>query len=328
MKRLRKVFYIGLVLTAVAGLIYTMSLDSSTPTVAPEEDVDQTATETVSQGGEETVVSRFEQLVYGVGDTQLQFVLGDEDQWIWLDDTSFPLDDALIAHLVEALETLSYQRAVPFSDTVLPADYGLENPWATLTATRTDETTLTLDIGAQGTDGGYYMIKDGDTERALVYQADWVETLFEPIYNMMELPQLPELTADSIQEVIVAQGEGALALYIDQDDNGVAGWYVSGSDTQADLPDLMDTLSGVSLVKCFSFDPSAGAVTICGFDEPEVNISILYGEAKDESQVLSLHIGTLSNDPAYRYVRVNEDTTIYLMEETWVNAVLSLVDLV
>ncbi len=322
MKRLRKLFYIALILVAVAGLIYTMSLDTSTPTAPPEEETAQAAVETTTEDGDVVMVARFEHLVYAVDNTQLQFELGEDDHWIWLDDTSFPLDDTLIAQLVADLDGMSYLRAVPFSEAVLPKDYGLENPWATLTATRSDGSTLTLDIGAQGTDENYYMIKDGDTEQALVYRADWVETLFEPIYNMMALPQLPALTKDTVQGYIVVAGEESGALYVAED---LSSWHFAGDDTLLEFPDLMETVTDFTLLKCFSFDPSEGALSICGFDTPSV-ITIAYWE-DGETAVLTVYVGATSIDPVYQYVRINDDDTIYLVETAWIDTLLAAIGL-
>ena len=65
--------------------------------------------------------------------------------------------------------------------------------------------------------------------------------------------------------------------------------------------------------QCVSFEPSEKAVSLCGFDAPVAEIQIDYRTPIQVQQVLNVTVGVKSETLDGYYVRINEDTTIYLM---------------
>ncbi|WP_409966849.1 DUF4340 domain-containing protein [Bengtsoniella intestinalis] len=324
MSQLRKRMPIVAVLLVLAGLVYTLSLDTSTPVVIVEED-DGPAPEV--QAVLDT--TPYHDITYTVGSIGLHFALNEEGRWIWQDDVSFPLDEQGIAQLAQDLEELSYLRSIPFSDDVLMADYGLEEPWGSLTAMRQDGTTLELLFGDASADGTTnYMIKDGDVEKALVYENSWMDVLSIPIYDMMVLPALPEITSETLHRLVVTttvdDQEVVTALYPVCLTDGTIAWTTADGVMLENYPTLLDTAVGLTLERCFSYRPSQEALTICGFDSPVASITLSYGEDLDNLETFTFSFGEQANDTTYRYTCVGEDTTIYLVEEASITVLLEL----
>lgn len=322
MRRLRKLIPALAAFLVLFGLVYTLTLDTSTPVVVEEEE--GAVTPAVQQVLDETP---FHDIVYTVGDMGLHFALNDQGQWLWQDDVSFPLDDTWVAQLALDLEALSYLRSIPLTEDNPMHNYGLEEPWGSLTATRGDGTTLALMFGNLGDDGQtYYMFKDGDVETVFVYNNDWMDILDIPIYDMMVLPALPALSVDTITRVDASNAETTVFLIPTQNEDASTTWRLAGETDTLDLPLLMDAITSLELEKCFSYNPSEGACTICGFDTP-TTISVFYTQDdQEEVATLSLHFGTISTDEAYRYVQLGDDTTMYLMAEETASVLLSLVE--
>lgn len=319
MKGLRKWIFPLLVLLVAVGLVYTLTLDTSTPTPSAQEEVEGAVSQT------EQSPTGIIELSYTVGDVGLHFAIDETGAWQWQDDISFPLDDAYIAQVATQIETMTYQRAIPFTDTVLASDYGLDDPWCTIEAVEADGTITHLAIGNCGTEeNNYYVIKDGDDSRALVYVIDWIDLVLIPIYDMMILPTLPELSATTVQGLVVTVGETLVAMQPVFADGDTQTWHVTGEEGTVEYADLLDVLRQLQAAKCFSYKPSDGAVSICGFEEPVASVVITYEDASAEADYLSLYFGTLAMDETYRYMRIGEESTIYLIEEALVAPFMAL----
>lgn len=324
MSRLREKMPVVALLLVLAGLVYTLSLDTSAPVVIVEE-TDGAAPEVQ----EVLDTTPYHEISYTVGDTGLHFALNEEGQWLWQDDVSFPLNDQWIAQLAQDLEELTYLRSIPVSEDNPIDNYGLEEPWGSLTAVRQDGTTLQLFFGNAGTDGDTtYMLKDGDMEKVLVYENSWLEVLSVPIYDMMVLPTLPEITSDTLHRLVVSvsvdDADVTAALYPVCLTDGSISWSTSDMDDLLEYPTLLEEVTQLELERCFSYKPSQEALSICGFDAPEGSVTISFGEDLDNLSTFTIAFGALANDPTYRYACVGEDTTMYLVEEASITEILEL----
>jgi hypothetical protein len=139
---------------------------------------------------------------------------------------------------------------------------------------------------------------------------------------MMNLPELPALTEDTLLSVSIrgAAGEnGEAGLFTTltaqrsgEGENAAVVWRSGGSDVtdSATVQALLEDFASLSISKCIDYRPSDEAASICGFDSPSAQVSITY-QANGMEQTLALTIGNSVTDG--RYVRFDEDPTIYLL---------------
>ncbi len=91
--------------------------------------------------------------ISGEGDYSFEMV---DDQWQLAGEPSFATDSAKVTEVCQALSKLRAKRYVRYSGGQ-PADYGLDQPAASLTASTKDDATVTLTISATGpAQGGRY----------------------------------------------------------------------------------------------------------------------------------------------------------------------------
>ena len=271
-----------------------------------------------------TEEAAYSALTYDNGTATLSFALDEEGNWTWADDPEFPLDDTTVTAMVDLLTSLKPQQTITDGDTL--EAYGLDDPFATLTATTPEGETLTIALGNATTDGtSYYMLMNGQ-EIPVYIIADTLYTyMSKAIYDMCQLPELPVLTDDQIQSVTIF-GTETLTLTPEQaedaDGNVTVTWTSGGEDVTDAAADLVAELKALTVTKCVDYKPTDEAVSICGFDQP-VKVALVYLSDSGTEQVLTLFIGTENLAGDGYYVRLDEDTTIYQLDLDSVDALVS-----
>lgn len=271
-----------------------------------------------------TEEAAYSSLTYDNGTTTLSFALDEEGNWTWADDPEFPLDDSTVTAIVNLLTSLKPQQTITDGDTL--EAYGLDQPFATLTATSPEGETLTIDLGNTTTDGNsYYMLMNGQESPVYIIADTLYTYMSKAIYDMCDLPDLPLLTEDRIQSVTIA-GTESLTLIPDQeedsDGNVTVTWTSGGEDVTEAAADLIGELEALTVTKCVDYKPTDEAVSICGFDEP-VKVTLVYLTDSGTEQTLTLEIGAENLDGDGYYVRLDDDTTIYQMDLDDVDALLA-----
>nr|WP_326184119.1 DUF4340 domain-containing protein [uncultured Oscillibacter sp.] len=265
----------------------------------------------------------FTSLYYENGSTTLSFSLNEAGAWVWDVDADFPLDDATITAITELLASWKPQQTITDSATL--EDCGMDKPTATLTAGTAQGGAVTMLLGKATIDGSsYYMRYNGDETTAYIIDGGLYALLCVPIYDMCKLPELPRLTADAIQSVIIrgaAQGEETqgvttvLAAQRTEGETGVTTWRSSGANVTDDetVQALLGDLESLAFERCVDYRPSDEAASICGFDTPAAELAVEYVTDTGVEQTLDLTIGNPLPDGSGRYARLGEDTTIYLL---------------
>ena len=268
-------------------------------------------------------------LIYENGSFTLSFALDENGNWIWADDPSFPLDDTTILGITGQLASWKPQQTV--TDAEVLADAGFDQPNGSLTAT-TAKGDTTLLFGRTTTDGSSYYIRlNGDETTAYILPDTLYQLMSRPIYDMMELPELPALPEDHLLSVTIQgpdEEDGNVGrvtvLTAYQGEEGTS-WRGDGANI-TDAPvvrALLADFAALTITKCVDYHPSDDAASLCGFDQPAAKVSIRYTTETDAEQTLQLIIGSRLPDETGRYVRLGSDSTIYFLPTELLDPLMS-----
>ncbi len=256
-------------------------------------------------------------LVVSDGELTLRFTRSGED-WVWVDDTDFPLDQTAVAELLALPTSMAAAEAVTTPGELV--DYGLDatNKYVTVTA---DGAESTVYVGTQTSDGRWYAL----TPDGAVHLADKAdgEALSRSIYSMAILPELPKLTAESLRSVTL-RGAGETEeteLTFITDESGAR--RIGTRDVTEKTAALVSELGKLTVSSCVDYDPAEGAAEVCGLDAPEAAVEITYLDNKGSEKTMTLSVGSSTGDGG-RYVLLGGDTTIYRMEESDLAQILTL----
>lgn len=250
----------------------------------------------------------------------LRFRQGEDGLWYWQDDETFPLDQAGMPALLEAAAAMT--AAVPLEGVEELSEYGLDDAGTSLSVTAGGET-LTFSRGDQAASGDWYLLcaEDGSVRLVPDSAVKVFQLLDGSIYDMAVLPELPALSADDLLTVAITGADG-VSLNI----RAVDGLRKAGSrDVTAETAALIEELSQLTVTSCVDYAPAEGAAAICGLDAPNAVLTATYTNAVGTEETLTLTIG-LPTDNGGRYVTLNDDPSIYRMEESSLVQVLTLAE--
>jgi type II secretory pathway pseudopilin PulG len=284
-------------------------------------------------------------LTYSNGSATLSFAANEDGTWYWVDDPDFPLDGDYITKIIRTISDLSPQQTITDGDTL--DAYGLTEPSMTLTATAGDGTETVLTIGNQvvSDETCYYLLMNGDESTVYIVTDSLYNELSNSIYDMMLLPETPMLSEGMISSIdVTGAAETHLTSSVDTSSAGSSAdsstdssedqasvevtWRSSGANVTSlsTVSDLVAEVSAITLKDCQDFKPSASAVTLCGFDAPKAVITVHYTDEGEKEQTLTLTVGNTTADGTGRFVRINDDTTVYSMASESLTAVLTVAD--
>ena len=216
--------------------------------------------------------------------------------------------------------------------------YGLDQPVATLTATKPDGGTLTIALGNTTTDGNsYYMLMNGQESPVYIISNSLYTEMTKTIYDMCDLPELPDLTEENIQSVTIEGAASTLLRPINREtstdeetgeETVSVTWAAGGEDVtgNADTASLLAELGALTLTKCVDYKPTDEAAELCGFDDPLATVTVLYLDETGQEQTLVLTFGSENLDQTGYYVQLGEDSTIYQMDTSSVDTILSVAE--
>ena len=223
--------------------------------------------------------------------------------------------------LVEAAAAMTAASPVRVAEEDL-ADYGLDDTQITLAVTADGET-LTFARGDQAESGDWYMrcAEDGTVRLVSDNAVKIFQLLDGSIYDMAALPVLPVITEENLLSAAVQGGENVLVNIRVVD--GVR--KVGSRDVTEATAALVEELGRLSVTACVDYDPAEGAAAICGLDAPDAQALVTYTNELGTESTLTLTVG-LPDGSGGRYVTVNDDPTIYRMEETSLVQLLTLAE--
>ena len=278
----------------------------------------------------------YSSLTYDNGSATLSFHLDEAGKWVWSDDPEFPLDDSTIQSILPLLTNLKPQQTITEGDTL--EAYGLDQPFATLTAAKPDGGTLTISLGNTTTDGNsYYMLMNEQESPVYIISNSLYTEMSKTIYDMCDLPELPQLTEENLQSVTVEGAASTLLRPIDKEtstdeetgeETVTVTWAASGEDVtgNATTASLLAELGALTFTKCVDYKPTDEAAALCGFDAPQATVTILYQNDTGTEGTLTLTFGSENLDQTGYYVRMEGDSTIYQMDTASVDTILSVAE--
>lgn len=284
----------------LAGLM-AMSLFACGKKAAPEQSGDPVAQSSITalQYSDDNVLVRFTRV---------------DGTWKWADGLDFPLDDTFVLQLEKEIGALLQAESIGTIEDA--ATYGFENAQKYIAVTNQDKT-VRLSFGKQNAEGKWYMTRDDQPEAVYLADDQLVQKLSTSIYDMALLPTLPAFTQENLCTVTLDQEEG-LHLHLTAKDGE---WTASGKKVKAD--DLQKELENLTVTKCVDYHPTAGAMSLCGFNTP-LSITVSYVNSVGSMSDWVLKIGGEAIDGEGFYVTVGEDSTIYEMPKDHLTSVLQL----
>lgn len=268
----------------------------------------------------------YRELSYFNGTATLSFALDEDGNWYWKDDADFPLDQSYLTKMVNTLSALKPQQTITEGDTL--EAYGLAEPGRTLTAIAGNGMTTTLALGNTTTDGdSYYMLMNGAQTPVYIISDELAREMDVSIYDMCVLPELSLPSEDQLTSVNIS-GAADVTLTAIRGEAGEDGktpvtWRSGGANVTDDeqVRSILDQILSLKLDGCADYRPSDGAASLCGFDEPDAVVTVRYTSG-GAVETLTLTVGARLLDGDGRYVRVNDDETIYRMSADRLDAVM------
>jgi hypothetical protein len=211
--------------------------------------------------------------------------------------------------------------------------YGLDKPAKTLTALAADGEILTLAFGKTTTDGNsYYVRKNDQPSPVYIISDELAKEMDLGIYDMCRLPDFPAWTEDQLVSIAVSgpvntllsasRNQGTAA----KDKTVVTVWRSGGTNVTENLQvrAIVGQVLGWTIRSCADYRPSPEAVALCGFEKPDGVVKVNYKGQGDRVETWTLLIGRQTLDGDGRYVRINDDTTMYRMGADQLDAVMAL----
>lgn len=268
-------------------------------------------------------------LTYYNGSATLSFEKNDEGNWFWTNDAEFPLEQSYLVGITETLASLKPQQTITDGDTL--DAYGLNDPSQTLTATAENGETTTIALGNTTTDKkSYYMLMNGAQSPVYIISDALAGKISFGIFDMMRLPETPALTEEQLTSITISGEKETILTATQAQAQEAPAASASGSSAaksvsttwtygetdvtgSSQVSAIVKQILGLKLDACVDYRPSKGAASLCGFDAPAAVITVNYTGESKSSQTLTLTVGGRVLDGDGRYIRINDDTTVYRM---------------
>ena len=123
-----------------------------------------------------------------------------------------------------------------------------------------------------------------------------MQLMDQNIYDLVKMPVLPVLTADMITHVQAQGGEVSVTVVRGEGES----WLYEGANVADQMAKLTAMLAeGMKLESCVDYNPSSGALPICGLTEPAVTATVNYINDRGDSGSFTLQIGLAYGDGYY-----------------------------
>ena len=250
---------------------------------------------------------------YSDGTVVTRFILDENGTWRWAEDTSLPLQEGAVQEVLDGVAILSQLKPLANIDEI--SAYGLESPTRYVAVSYSDDTKAVFYLNYQDKGELWYM-RTADTTKVYIAPTEVCQLTTRGVYDMMQLPSLPELTEDNIKNITVKQGEESVVLtYKD-------GVWFHGYNPAGTKQAVIDAVMGLEIAKCIDYAPAEGAAAVCGLTEPAATVAVKYVNTVGVETEETITIGDYRESMDGYYAQINGDSAIYLLAAEAVEPIL------
>ncbi len=345
----KKKKYIGLVVLVVlcAALFggYAALVNYNASQEEDEEETEETELEDMFADLDSGTILK---VSYTVDGTTMTFTReSSDDDWLYSEDEDYPIDQDAIDSVVTTACAISITQEIA-SDLTNAADFGLDDPYATVIMTDENGEEYTLYIGnTTGSSTSYYYVnKEGD-DRIVSIPSTIVSKLETDIQELLDVDSYPTLDSDTFTRIYYEDEEQTMELFNNPEDLttaeaiGTTTWYYLDDGVympfnQSNATTMLDTITGIEFVSCENYNASDEELEEYGLADPYGVLTVEYTvtesnlvetettdddgssyitETTTSEETLILNIGNATEADGdgvyYYYVTLGDDTAVY-----------------
>lgn len=248
-----------------------------------------------------------------------EFAFHKDENWIYDEDETFPVDEEKINDLLEVFEEFGVSFII---EEVEDYDqYGLEDPVCTINIETEDES-YEIKLGDYSTMDSerYVSIGDGNVYLVSTDPADSYNVDFSDMIKHDEVPDF-----DEVNEIQFAGAEEYQIVYEEDSANTYCADDVYFTDDKpldtSNVDSYLNTISNLGLTDYVTYNASEEEVETYGLDDPDLTVSVQYIVEADDEETEETFILNVARDPEAKedeedvtgYVRVGESGIIYVI---------------
>ncbi len=309
MNRGKKMLALLIVLAVMLGGYYAVKQSNQTTSVS---ETSGTFDLTAKTADDLTGIS------WTTGDTTLAFTLNDEGEWITTDTPAWPVDQSAVQTLADKL--LALQGTRKLEDVTSLADYGLDTPTMTVTATWKDASSTTYSMGDATPFADGYYLKLSTQDDVIYTIATSLSTTFnktqKDLVAMEEIPTISEVSSITVGTTFAAVKKSESTTV-----NPDQLWYDATDEplTASKVEALVSAAKGIAWDELVSAAATEDELTTYQLDDAHATVITLTG---DEDASLTLMIGG-EDAEGNRYARLPDSSMVYTVEADDVSSLLS-----
>jgi hypothetical protein len=257
---------------------------------------------------------------YSMPDSEMTLILDEDGIWHNYLDEEYPINQTYAANMADAFANITATRTITEGIDNL-ADFGLEEPAATISATLEDGTTIIVKFGSQvPVVGGYYATLNND-EKVYILSDTFYSTFNYTTIQMTEVEKIPSITAENITKLSIDNKEkqNFEVVYDEESPADLSGFsnYIINKPYSTPVPadaDAITALFGNYSAMSFSscVDYNAADLSKYGLEEPSSKINIsYYEELTQETDTTETESGD-SGEEAQGITKVNHELTLFI----------------
>lgn len=334
MKKNKSGLIIGMVVLAILTSLYiTLHIHNSKNEDSSEENEETTVLEINTD--------EIKEISFASKEITCSFSKND-DNWIYAEDESFPLDQDSFKEILNKFETVDSEREIENAEDL--SEYGLDEPDIKVTIKDQGEKQHVLEFGSvNDITGNCYMLMDNDDKIIYMVDSSLKDSLAFSVNDLAEKEQFPSITATTIIKLTVEKpGEDTVSL--EKDEGSATGWeYRKGSSVKREV-DSSKTQELLNAVSGFTWNSFVTAnidnLSSYGLENP-VKIIIDYQiteevkdtddeeDTEDSTETVTtdkeeiLLLGKQDDSGAY-YAKLNSQSYVYKIQSSSVEKLLNM----
>lgn len=249
---------------------------------------------------------------------------GEAEDWHYADDADFPLNQTVPEDMTQALASLAASRQIDTPEAL--ADYGLDAPVLTITATDEDGTAYTYAFGdVNELTDEYYLLCNGDEDTVYLVDSTLYDAFHIDLYDMVEMESLPEF--GSVTALSVEQPGGSLSLEYVEDSSSLyydssKHWFLNDGGSMLALDtskvsSVTGAVTGLVWDSCVNYNADSQELAAWGLDDSAAVVTAAYTAAVDEGEdtaeenTFVLRLGNTSDEGTY--AMLDGSSMVYLI---------------